>query len=43
VGALRMAELCDSLCQAGQAGALTDAGPLLEELKAASKLTRAAW
>ena len=43
VGALRMAELCDSLCQAGRAGALADAAPLLEELKCASKLTRAAW
>ncbi|MBA3326728.1 MAG: response regulator [Solirubrobacterales bacterium] len=43
VGALRMAELCDRLCQVGRAGVLSDAPGLFEELEDASKLTSAAW
>ena len=43
VGALRMAELCDRLGQAGRAGLLSDAPEVLEELERASKLTQAAW
>ncbi|MEA2390532.1 MAG: hypothetical protein QOK31_641 [Solirubrobacteraceae bacterium] len=43
VGALRMAELCERLCQAREVD-LPSAGPLLfEELEQASKLTSAAW
>jgi CheY-like chemotaxis protein len=43
VGAPRMAELCECLCQAGRTGLLSDATGLLEELDHASQLTRAAW
>ncbi len=43
VGALRMAELCDRLCQTREADLPALAPNLFEELESASRLTNAAW
>lgn len=43
MGALRMAELCASLCEAGRTRELSSAPRLLEELERTSRLTFAAW
>jgi len=43
VGAVRMAEFCERLDQAGRAGLFSDASALFEELEEARAQTRAAW
>jgi HPt (histidine-containing phosphotransfer) domain-containing protein len=43
VGALRMAELSDRLCQAGRSEQLDGTAALVEALERASELTGAAW